>query len=130
MRRLCLAVLAILLTVPATASAVVGGKAATPGKYPYMVAFEYDPAGGRTEFSQVCGASLVGADKVLTAAHCVYDDRDGNMRDEVIPPSSVQFLIGTYDLRNRAGAETIGATRIEVYPEYDAAYDAISASTA
>jgi secreted trypsin-like serine protease len=119
MRRLCLAVLVTMLAVPATASAVVGGGPASK-PYPYMIAFEYDPPGGRSDFSQVCGASLIGADKVLTAAHCVYD---GDMTSsEVVAPSSVRFLIGTYDLQNRAGAETIGATRIEVFPEYDSDY--------
>jgi secreted trypsin-like serine protease len=119
MRRLCLCVLAALfLALPASASAVVGGKAATPGKYPYMAAFEYQFEGEK-EYTQVCGASLVAPDKILTAAHCVYDDRDGNFSSEVVPPETVRFLIGSYSLERRSSGETIGATRIEVYPEYD-----------
>ncbi len=119
MRRLSFALLFALLALPASASAVIGGTDATR-PYPYMIAFEYAPADDPNDFDQVCGASLIGADKVLTAAHCVYDDRNGDRRSEVVPPSSVRFLIGTQDLRNRTGAETIGAAKIEVFPEYDA----------
>jgi secreted trypsin-like serine protease len=121
MRRLCFALLFAVLALPASASAVVGGKDASR-PYPYMIAFEYATADDPNDFYQACGASLLSADKVLTAAHCVYDDRDGNQSSEVVPPSAVRFLIGTQDLRNRAGAETIGAAKIEVYPEYDSNY--------
>ncbi|HEV3001279.1 MAG TPA: serine protease [Solirubrobacteraceae bacterium] len=118
MRCLLVSLLAAVLTFPATASAVVGGQDATR-PYPYMVAFEYDDAPSPSTYYQVCGASLIGADKVLTAAHCVYDDRDGDFSSEVVPPSSVRILVGTQDLGNRTGAETIGASKIEVFPEYD-----------
>ena len=120
MRRLLLPVLVLLLAFPASASAVIGGqKASKP--YPYMVAFEY-ASPGDTRFYQVCGSSLIAPDKILTAAHCVYDDRNGDGRDEIVPPSSVRFLIGTQNLDNRAAGETIGAKTIEVYPEYDSSY--------
>src|SRR5688572_13847310 len=64
MRRICLAVLCALLALPATASAVVGGRSAAQ-PYPYMVALEYDEPGGTTEYSFICGASLLAADRVL-----------------------------------------------------------------
>jgi secreted trypsin-like serine protease len=127
MRRLCLAVLAALLAVPATASAVVGGRAATRD-YPYMVALEYDEPGGTTEFTQICGASLVAADRVLTAAHCLVQDLDGDGDvDDVVPAASVRVLIGTQRLDERAAGETIGATAVTVHEEYlkrnDASHD-------
>jgi secreted trypsin-like serine protease len=116
MRRLLLALLA-LLALPASAQAVVGGQNATQA-YPYMAAFEYAFA-GEAEFSFICGASLVAPDKILTAAHCVYDDRDGNGTQEVIPPSAARFLLGTQTRSARSAGETIGATKVEVYGEYE-----------
>ncbi|HEX8082941.1 MAG TPA: serine protease [Solirubrobacteraceae bacterium] len=116
MRRLCFAVLCAFLGLTGSASAVVGGGPATQA-YPYMAAFEYQYA-GETDFTQVCGASLVAPDKVLTAAHCVYDDRDGDLDFEQVPPSTVRVLLGTHDLEDRGG-ERIAAKSIEVFPAYD-----------
>ena len=50
-RRLCLTLLTLLLVLPASASAVVGGRDATK-PYPYMVALEYDAPGGTSDFSR------------------------------------------------------------------------------
>jgi secreted trypsin-like serine protease len=118
MRRLCLAVLAALLAAPATASAVVGGRDATRA-YPYMVALEYDAPGGTADFSQICGASLVAADRVLTAAHCLVQDLDDDGAvDDVVPASSVRVLVGSQRLDDRAAGETIGVATVTVHEEY------------
>jgi secreted trypsin-like serine protease len=117
MRRLGLLTLLAFLALPAAAQAVVGGGPATR-PYPNMAAFEYQFAGNR-DWTFICGASLIAPDKVLTAAHCVEDDRDGDLEYEQVPPSAVRFLLGTADRANRGAGETVGASKIERYPEYE-----------
>ena len=70
---LATALLAIPASAPATAhpaahAAIVGGKLAPRGAYPWMVAL-----------SRGCGGTLIAPDRVLTAGHCVEDLRVSDM---------------------------------------------------
>jgi secreted trypsin-like serine protease len=87
------------------ANAIVGGRLATQD-YPHMAAF-------LDNGNQICGASLIDPEWVLSAAHCV----DG------LNPSRYSFRIG--GARNLAGSggETIQATKVIVHPDYDGTYD-------
>ena len=115
--RLLLALLATLLLLPGSAGAVTGGRDASR-PYPYMVALEYDPPGSEG-FYQACGASLVSSEYVLTAAHCLIDDRDGDGEfDDIVPPSAIRFLIGTERLDERESGETIGAAQLIVHEKF------------
>jgi secreted trypsin-like serine protease len=58
------AALPVLAAAQRAQSSVVGGTAARPGAYPWMVAL-----------SRGCGASLIAPDRVLTAGHCVEEAR-------------------------------------------------------
>ncbi len=116
-RRLCLALLALTLAIPASASATVGGRAATQ-PYPYMVALEYKGADAGSDFRQVCGASLVAPDRVLTAAHCLVDDRNEDGDAEQVPHTAVRVLIGTQRLDQPSRGETIAASGLELHPEF------------
>lgn len=53
---------------------IVGGQAAKPGDWPWIVTFDY-------EFNTAnpghhCGGTLLTDEWILSAAHCFYDDKD------------------------------------------------------
>ena len=92
------AVCTILVAAPA--QAVVGGREADPGEWPWQVALLVD--GGIW-----CGGSLVAPDVVLTAAHCT----DG------VDPAALSVLAGTIDLRS--GGERRGVESIDQHDDYN-----------
>lgn len=109
------AALAALL-VPATiASAdeagtrIVGGNPATDGEYPWAVALH--SAGVSPVYGHFCGGSLVAANAVLTAAHCVVTGGGSTT-----PASSLQVSLDMVDL-NTPG-ETLNVQQVTVHPDY------------
>ena len=86
---------------------IVGGSVVNHNKYPWMAglveAGEADASRG-----QFCGGSLISANWVLTAAHCVEDMR---ARD-------TEVLLGQKDLRDNNG-ERIAVSRIVMHPDYN-----------
>lgn len=111
--------LVLLAFVPAPASAIVGGQAASPGEYPWQAAITSGSGS-----SQYCGGTLVDPVTVVTAAHCMggllgiplVDD----LIDLVLPPN-VYVLLGTNSLSS--GGESIEASEIFVHPQYDGDHD-------
>ena len=106
---IALLVLAACATLTPAAGAatprIIGGRVATPGQFPWIVALV---SGGRdASDGQFCGGSVIAADLVATAAHCVTGT------DE---PADLDVVIGIDRLSGERGGQRIGVTHISVDP--------------
>jgi secreted trypsin-like serine protease len=88
------------------APAIVGGRAAEAGAWPWQVALLRAGVNDRY-LAQYCGGTLVAPDWVLTAAHCVDEER----------ATDVDILAGVNLLRDPAGMR-VGVSRILIHPDY------------
>jgi secreted trypsin-like serine protease len=96
---------------------IVGGRPADPGEYPWMVALvnasAADPSDG-----QFCGGSLIDAEWVLTAAHCVFD-----WFGFMISPEDLEVVLGINNLSDGptsgSSGQRIEVTQIIPHPDYD-----------
>ena len=88
---------------------VVGGKAVSDGKYPFMAALLDNRAGGSARDKQFCGGTLIDRDSVLTAAHCVSG----------APLRPLRVTVGRTVLTSSQG-RLRKVSKIFVHPKYDA----------
>lgn len=90
---------------------IVDGTPAPEGKYPYQVrlynSFEDDTGG--------CGGSIIDAQWVLTAAHCMYRGHDDPQR--LLEPDEVVIGYGSND---REETTKVAVAAIVVHPKYAA----------
>ena len=98
----CLAAGAAVGLTAAPASAVVGGSAAPAGAYGFTASLQ----DGDFAF---CGGSVIAADWVLTAAHCVPDGQ----------AKGLSVVMGTVDNSDGSG-ERRQVAQVLVHPAYDA----------
>ncbi len=100
------------LAVPARAQTVdtpdiFGGREAEAGAWPWQAALVIatEP---NAHYGQYCGGTLVGAEWVLTAAHCV----------DVFSPSEVEVVLGRRQLSSSEG-ERLAIAQIFVHPNFN-----------
>ena len=119
MTRILLAALLALLLLPTGAHAIVGGQPASQS-YPHMAALFYDGDDDEDDgdFRFRCGAALARADWIITAAHCVRDDRNDDGEEETVPAAKLRFLVGVRLRSEAEKGETLQAKEVHVHPDY------------
>lgn len=94
----------------ATEPSIVGGGPADPGEWPWQVAL-VSPTSLDLYNTKFCGGSLVAAQWVVTAAHCVFGSQ----------PSSQDVVAGIYNLQSPApGYQRRDVVQIIIHPNYSA----------
>ncbi|MFF0393698.1 S1 family peptidase [Kitasatospora sp. NPDC004615] len=92
---------------------IVGGTSASTGDHPWMVALSSRAQFGSSRSGQFCGGALVTPTKVVTAAHCFYDETTGRP----VQRPGLRAIVGRDDLRGSAGRE-VAVSGVWIEPNY------------
>ncbi|WP_329568094.1 S1 family peptidase [Kitasatospora sp. NBC_01266] len=103
-----------LTATPAQADRrIVGGWADSTVQRPWMVAVSSRAQFGDARSGQFCGGTLVAPTKVVTAAHCFYDEQQGRPTDR----PGLTVIVGRTDLTSSDGVE-VPVTNVWIHPQY------------
>ncbi|MGW4896491.1 S1 family peptidase [Kitasatospora sp. NPDC004240] len=101
-------------SAPASAQGrIVGGAGASTGDHPWLVAVSSRQQFGSARSGQFCGGALVTATKVVTAAHCFYDESRGQR----VERPGLKVILGRDDLRGAVGRE-VSVRSVVIHPDY------------
>lgn len=92
---------------------IIGGTGASTQQEPWMVALGSRSVYGDYRSGQFCGGTLVSPTKVVTAAHCLYDE--STMRPADRP--DLKVVVGRTDLSTSTGSE-VAVSHVWVDPDY------------
>jgi secreted trypsin-like serine protease len=95
------------------AEAIVGGWEDSTARHPWVVALGDEDTYGSSRSGQFCGGTLVTADKVVTAAHCFFDESTGRRIDR----PDLRVIIGRDDLSSTDGEE-VAVNDVWIDPQY------------
>ena len=94
---------------------IVGGSSALEGEFPFAVNIWFDSPSDNY-VAHLCGASLIDAKWVLTAAHCVLEDEsESSMR--VVKPNKLKLYMGS-NQHSGEGARQLKVKSIRVHPDF------------
>jgi secreted trypsin-like serine protease len=92
---------------------VVGGSTVRTVDLPWIVALASRQQFGSGRSGQFCGGALVTPTKVVTAAHCFYDEAKGR-----VDRPGLKVIVGRDDMRGSAGHE-VAVQSVWVHPDYN-----------
>ncbi|GAA1981733.1 S1 family peptidase [Kitasatospora viridis] len=91
---------------------IVGGYADSTEQHPWLVAVASRAQYGGARSGQFCGGTLVSSTKVVTAAHCFYDEQG-----RPVTRPGLTVVIGRTDLTGQAGVE-VPVSQVWIHPDY------------
>lgn len=91
---------------------IIGGVHKPNGSYPFMAALLYKGKGDPRD-RHFCGGSLLAAEVVMTAAHCVDD----------VTSKQMEVIVGRTVLSDKKQGHLRNVRKITIHPRYDGDYD-------